>query len=169
MSHLSYEGQSEVDYCIECAVKHGQTAKVFIREGLQRAEADGTQSEGVKEKIRGVVEELSGMEADTDTVKNEKVTALNTEARELRKAIYKSQAEIGGASIDVLRQIKAHIDGLVEKTYKVREEEEECPTCEAHAETKEEPEPKPELESYGVTVAEKRRKFLEEIRAESPR
>ncbi|GAJ07880.1 unnamed protein product, partial [marine sediment metagenome] len=76
MSHLSYEGQSEIDYCIECSVKHGQTAKVFAREALQRAEAEGNpSSEGVKEKIRGIVEELTGMEDDTNTTTgNENVT-----------------------------------------------------------------------------------------------
>jgi len=166
MSHLSFEGQSEVDYCIECAVKHIQTGKVFMREGLQRAEVNGPQSEGVKEKVRGVVEELSGIEADTDTVKNAKVTAINTAARELRKRIYSSQAEIGGASIETLQEIKAEVDTLVEQIYKVREEEEECPTCQVPAETKEEPEQ--DIESYGVSVAEKRKKFIEEIRTESP-
>ena len=32
--HLSYEGQSKVDYCLECCEKHGQTAKVLLREAI---------------------------------------------------------------------------------------------------------------------------------------
>lgn len=131
MSHLSYEGQSEVDYCIECAVKHGQTAKVLMRESLQRAESEkNPASEGVKEKIRGIVEELTGMEDDTDTtLENENITKLNTHARDLRKHIYSVKAAIGGADIDTLRDIKARVDQLVAETYLVREKEEICVPC----------------------------------------
>lgn len=143
-----------------------------MREGLQRAEVEGPQSEGVKEKIRGVVEELTGMEADTDAVENKPVTALNTTTRNLRKYIHSTQAEIGGASIETLRQLKLMIDKLVDQAYEVREQEEECPTCKVHlgepttqASEDEYPE---DLEKYGTVVAAKRRKFLEEIRAESP-
>jgi len=129
VSHLSFEGQSKLDYCIECAVKHGQTAKVLMREALQRAEAQDPLSEGVKEKVIGVVEELSGAEDDTTTVKNENVTKLNTAARDLRKYIYSSKAEIGGAPVDVLREIKSKVDAFVDLAYKVREEEEICVPC----------------------------------------
>lgn len=123
MSHLSYAGQSEVDYCIECTVKHGQTAKVLMKEALQRAEANGPQSEGVKEKVKGVVEELMGIEDDTKTVTdNQKVIGLNTMARTLWKEIYASEAEIGKASIGKLREINVAIGRLVDKTYTVREE-----------------------------------------------
>jgi len=131
MSHLSYEGQSEVDYCIECAVKHGQTAKVSMREALQRAESEGNPaSEGVKEKIRDIVEELTGTEKDTDTaLENENITMLNTHARDLRKYIYSTKASIGGADIDTLREIKARVDQLVAEIYVVREKEEICVPC----------------------------------------
>lgn len=175
MSHLSYEGQSETDYCIECAVKHSQTAKVLMREAVQRAEAGNPHVEGVKEKVRGVIEELSGMEDDTNTVQNENVSRLNNTTRNLRKYIYSTQAEIGGADLGTLKQIKMMIDKLVEETYEVREKEEECPECVVSAEV-EKPKSLPasmsttpkDLEKYGVRVAEKRRKFLEEIQAEVP-
>jgi len=160
--HLSFEGQSEVDYCVECAVKHGQTAKVLIREALQRAEADSPKTEDVKEKVKGVVEELSGMEDDTKTVMNDNVTKLNTVARELRKHIYGTQAEIGGAKIEDLRQIKQAVDDLVNQIYQVREHEEECPECVVEEVGKEESETL-NLEGFGDAVAEKRRKFLEEV------
>lgn len=129
MSHLSFAGQTEIDYCVECCIKHGQTAKVLAREGLQRAEANNPAGEGVKEKIRGVIEELSGFEDDTETVQNENVTALNTAARDLRKYIYSSKAEIGGADIETLREIKNRIDSLVDQAYMVREQEEICVPC----------------------------------------
>jgi len=124
----SSEDQSDVDYCIECSVKHSQTAKVLMREALQRAEAGDPSLEGVKEKVRGVVEELCGLEDDTTTVSNETVTVLNTSARELRKFIYTTGAEVGKASLEQLREIKGMIDSLVEVTYTVRAAE-ECPAC----------------------------------------
>ena len=167
MSHLSYEGQTRVDYCLECAVKHGQTAKVLMREALQRAETSGTETEGVMEKVRGVVEELSGLEDDTNTVKNESVVALNNLTREIRKDIYASKCEIGGCDIEALRSLKERIDGLVDLVYLTRQKE-ECPTCKVKVEQEsvKVEEPKPSLEEYGKSVKEERRKFMEEIRAE---
>lgn len=127
-SRLSYEGQSELDYCVECAVKHSQTAKVLMREALQRAEASSPSAKGVQEKVRGVVEELVGMEDDTDTVKNEKVSTLNSLARSLRKFIYVKEAEVGGARIEDLREIKDMVDKLVDATYQIRVSE-QCIGC----------------------------------------
>ena len=127
-SHLSYEGLPQLDYCIQCCVKHSQTAKVLAREALQRAEVSGPASVGVQEKMRGIVEELVGMEDDSDTVKNETVSELNSSARLLRKIIYGKGAEVGRASLEDLREIKGFIDGLVDATYQVRASE-ECIGC----------------------------------------
>jgi len=118
--HLSYEGQSKVDYCLECCEKHGQTAKVLLREAIQRAEADSPSSPGVMEKVRGAVEELVGFEDDSDTVKNERVATLNSLSRTLRKFIYAKKAEIGGANLKDLREIKDMTDKLVDAVYQVR-------------------------------------------------
>lgn len=128
-SHFSYEGQTEVDYCIECAVKHGQTAKVLLREAIQRAMAASPDDPGVIEKVRGAVEELVGMEDDTETVKNDRVALLNKMARSLRKYIYAKGAEIGKATLDDLKTIKEMTDKLVDAVYKVRQIESECIAC----------------------------------------
>jgi len=124
----SFKDQSDVDYCIECSVKHSQTAKVLMREALQRAEAGDPSLEGVKEKVRGVVLEICGMEDDTTTVMSEMVVMLNVSARELRKFIYTTGAELGKASIGDLREIKGMIDDLVEASYTVRAAE-DCAAC----------------------------------------
>jgi len=124
----SFKDQSELEYCIECSVKHSQTAKVLMREALQRAETGKPGDAGVQEKVRGVVEELCGLEDDTDTVSNEMVTTLNTSARALRKFIYAKGAEVGKASREDLREIKGMVDQLVEASYTVRAAE-ECPGC----------------------------------------
>jgi len=139
-----------------------------MREGLQRAEAcNCTDSEGVLQKVRGVVEELSGAEADTNTTQNQDVIDLNTEIRELRKFIYSSKAEIGGASMDVLREIKDKIDTLVERVYALRQKV-DCPTCRIPQITETEPkEQELNLEEYGRGTSEKRRQFMEEIIAET--
>lgn len=163
MSHLSYEGQSKESYCVECAEKHGQTAKVFMREALQRAEVCGNGScEGVVEKIRGVLEELAGFEADTQTTENESVTALNTIVRETRKQIFAMQAEVGQANMDQLRVLNEVISRLVDKTYEVRQKV-DCPTCKIE-QLEKQPE-KHSLDDYGKTVSERRRQLLEEIRS----
>ena len=124
----SFEEQSDVDYCIECSVKHSQTAKILMKEALQRAEAGDPSLEGVQEKVRVAVEELCGLEDDTTTVKNEMVTTLNTLSRELRKFIYTTGAEMGKASLEQLRDIKGMVDQLVDTSYTVRAAE-DCPAC----------------------------------------
>lgn len=120
--------KSELDYCVECAIKHSQTAKILMREALQRAQAGSPSDWGVQEKVRGVVEELVGLEDDTDTTKNERVAELNNVTRILRKFIYTTKAEVGGASLDQLREIKDMVDKLVDAAYKVRMRE-ECVGC----------------------------------------
>ena len=127
-THLSYEGQSELDYCAECLQKHSQAAKILIREAVQRAEAGSPSDPGVLEKVRGAVEELVGFEDDSDTVKNEKVSTLNSLSRTLRKFIYAKKAEIGDGSLEDLREIKDLVGKLVDATYDVRMSE-ECIGC----------------------------------------
>ena len=123
-SHAPYTGK--LDYCVECAIKHSQTAKVLMREALQRAAAGSPADEGVQEKVRGVVEELSGLEDDTNTVREDMVRDLNTATRTLRKYIYATRAEIGEVSFDQLKEIKGMVDQLVDAAYKVRKS---CIAC----------------------------------------
>ena len=107
----------ELDYCLQCLEKHTQTAKVLMREAIQRAEVEGISSEGVQEKMRGVIEELVGAEDDSDTLINEGVRALNNKIRALRKKIWESKATIGGGTIRDLMDTKRELDSLVEGTY----------------------------------------------------
>lgn len=178
-------------------MKHSQTAKMLMREALDRAEAGSPGDEGVKEKIRGIVAELTGMEDDTDTTQpNEGVAALHDAARDLRKEVYTSKAEIGGASLATLRSLKDKVDALVEQSYETREGEEICVACvapvvcgtdadciaslEEAAESGDKQEfqkavdlakeqyPIENLEEYGKAVAEKRKRMLEDLRKETP-
>lgn len=128
MSHYSYSGQDKVSYCLECCEKHGQTAKVLLREALERANVHGANSEGVMEKVRGVVAELTGMEDDTNTTENDEVVGLHDEARDIRKEIYASRCEIGACEINRLRDLSERLDSLVNSVYDARQRY-ECPNC----------------------------------------
>lgn len=126
----SFEGQSDVDYCLECCNKHSQTASMLMTEALQRAESGGPGLPGVQEKVRAAVREITGFEDDTETVHNHAVMELNTMARALRKHIYSTKAEIGQASLEDLQGMKELVDNLVEASYLTREAEEgDCPEC----------------------------------------
>jgi len=126
----SFEGQSDVDYCLECCNKHSQTASMLMTEALQRAEAGGPGLPGVQEKVRAAVREITGFEDDTETVNNPAVMELNTMARALRKHIYSTKAELGQASLEDLQGMKELVDNLVDASYMTREAEEgDCPEC----------------------------------------
>lgn len=159
MSHLSFEGQTKDQYCEECMQKHGQTAKVFMKECLQRAEVCGNGScEGVVEKVRGVAEELAGYESDSQSTQNPEIIALNAVAREIRKWIFSVGGEIGQASMEQLRELKEKIELLVDKTYGVRPKV-DCLACKIEVE-QQQPE-KPSIDTF----SDRRRQLLEEIKS----
>jgi predicted ribosome quality control (RQC) complex YloA/Tae2 family protein len=76
-------------YCLECASKHVGTAKILLREALQRAEK-GEAPELVLEKVRGAYEELMGAEDDTMSVSDDDIRKLNSMIRDLRKWFFTS-------------------------------------------------------------------------------
>ena len=115
------KGES-LDYCLECSIKHSQTAKVLAREGLQRAEAGSPEDEGVKEKIRDVNEELAGLENDTDTnLDVAEVRAINAEARDIRREIWDKKLALGQGAIDDFKHVYGRLDSLVKKVYSTTE------------------------------------------------
>jgi hypothetical protein len=84
-SHIATPpGVSEEHYCLDCSSKHLGTAKVLLREALQRIEK-GEPREAVLEKVRGAYEELMGAEDDTLAVKDEGIRRLNSLIRDTRK------------------------------------------------------------------------------------
>ncbi len=84
-------GMPPEHYCLECASKHVGTAKILLREALQRAEK-GEPPELVLEKVRGAYEELMGAEDDTMSVSDEGIRKLNSMIRDLRKWFFTSGA-----------------------------------------------------------------------------
>jgi cell fate (sporulation/competence/biofilm development) regulator YmcA (YheA/YmcA/DUF963 family) len=84
-------GMPAEHYCLECASKHVGTAKILLREALQRAEK-GEPPELVLEKVRGAYEELMGAEDDTMSVSDEGIRRLNSMIRDLRKWFFTTGA-----------------------------------------------------------------------------
>ena len=126
------KSEEDIDYCLECIEKHLQTAKVLMREAIQRAAA-GEPTEKVVEKIRGVVEELAGAEDDSDTTTDMDVRRLNSKIRALRKEIWRRGLSVRGGTLEELNEIKRKIDALVDEAYRVAElkraQVSECPWC----------------------------------------
>jgi hypothetical protein len=83
-SHIATPpGVSEEHYCLTCLSKHLGTAKILIREALQRAEK-GEPREAVLEKVRGAYEELMGAEDDSQALSDERIRQINSQIRDLR-------------------------------------------------------------------------------------
>jgi len=82
-------GVPEEHYCLDCASKHASTAKILVREALQRAEG-GEGVDLILAKVRGAYEELTGAEDDTQALSDEGIRALNSRIRELRKWMFDS-------------------------------------------------------------------------------
>ncbi|MEM4977398.1 MAG: hypothetical protein QXT64_08750, partial [Desulfurococcaceae archaeon] len=72
-----------------CMSKHLGTAKILMREALQRAEK-GEPSESVLAKVRGAYEELMGAEDDSQAINDEGIRRLNSLTRDLRKWFFDS-------------------------------------------------------------------------------
>jgi hypothetical protein len=88
LSHIATPpGVSEEHYCYDCASKHLGTAKVLLREALQRA-VKGEPKEAILEKVRGAYEELMGAEDDTQALSDERTRQINAMIRDVRKWFY---------------------------------------------------------------------------------
>jgi len=126
----SFAGQSDEDYCIECIVKHSQSAAMAFKEAIQRAEAGDPSLPGVQEKVRAAVRQITGIEEDVGNVSDTTISALDTMGRGIRKYIYTTGAEIGGASKEELYEAQYLIEELVKSSYLAREAQDgDCPHC----------------------------------------
>lgn len=121
--YLSFKGQSEVDYCLECcANKHYPTASMKLEEASDRAHAAGYVSPGAQKKIREVVRHLNGADGDltTSTARGEVkevLDELKAETRKVRKEIWAKKLSVGGGTPDDIDRLKGRVDKLREKTY----------------------------------------------------
>jgi hypothetical protein len=120
-------GMSVERYCLDCTLKHVATAKVLAREALQRAEK-GEDIKLVVEKVRGVYEELTGAEDDSQAVMDEEMRALNSKVRDTRKWLFDSSVLVSPDKNKVA-ELMAKVSELEEKVYAELEKRSECETC----------------------------------------
>jgi gas vesicle protein len=83
------QGVSEEHYCLDCCSKHLGTAKILLREALQRADK-GEPKEAILAKVRGAYEELMGAEDDSQALSDERIRQLNSMIRDTRKWFFNS-------------------------------------------------------------------------------
>jgi len=89
-SHIATpEGMSTEKYCLDCLSKHLGTAKILMREALQRAEK-GEDVKAILEKVRGAYEELMGAEDDSQALTDERIREFNAKIRDLRHWFFNS-------------------------------------------------------------------------------
>jgi hypothetical protein len=116
-SHIATPpGVSEERYCYDCASKHLGTAKVLMREALQRA-VKGEPKEAVLEKVRGAYEELMGAEDDTQSLSDERTREINAMIRDTRKWFYDSDVIVDTDKNKIAEALK-RVDELNDTVYK---------------------------------------------------
>jgi len=126
MSDVPLKGES-ADYCLECAEKHLQTARILLREALQRAEQCLAESQcetcctskpQVLEKIRDAVAELTGCEDDTNTKLDEpRIREINRRTREIRRLIWEKKLAFGKGTLNDIKEIMMQIEELANYIY----------------------------------------------------
>jgi len=115
-SHIATPpGVSEEHYCYDCASKHLGTAKVLLREALQRA-VKGEPKEAILEKVRGAYEELMGAEDDTQALSDERTKQINSMIRDIRKWFYDSGV-IVSTDKNLISEALSKVDRLNNEVY----------------------------------------------------
>jgi len=113
----SHKSESKgVDYCLDCCSKHLSKASVFLNEASQKNQ---------KEKVKKTIMELTGCEDDSLTNQNEKIRKLNADVRAVRKEIWNSPLSLGRGSDEDLNRAREKVENLLDRVYKLREEEAE--------------------------------------------
>ena len=115
----------DLDYCLECFVKHLGGSSKLLDEAIDFYRADGGMTERLKEKVRAVNDELAGMKDDVSADSPEEVKAIYDRSRQIRKKIWNKKLSRGGGSEADLAEVKAEVDEQLRRTYEVAEREEE--------------------------------------------
>jgi len=89
---------------------------VFLNEASQKNQ---------KEKVKKTIMELTGCEDDSLTNQNEKIRKLNADVRAVRKEIWNSPLSLGRGSDEDLNRAREKVENLLDRVYKLREEEAE--------------------------------------------
>lgn len=115
-SHIATPpGVSQESYCLDCISKHLATAKILLREALQRSQAKEAE-EAVLAKVRGAFEELTGAEDDSQSLTDPQIRNLNARIREARKWLY--EHALASASPETISKAFSLVEELLGMTYR---------------------------------------------------
>lgn len=162
----SSQKQGVASACVPCSINHFSTSARLLNEAV-RFKKDGLTSPQVLDDISAVLGEQNALERIDLTP--EKIQRLPDWEKQMAQLALDKSRELrhmleGIQSMEELETLAAG----TEEFYKYLNREwlskrlENCPTCKIKAET-EKQEEAPNLDEYGKSVSEKRRKFLEEI------
>lgn len=157
--------------CVPCGIGHFSTSAGVLNEAV-RFKKEGLTSQQVLDRIAVAIKEQNALErVDLTPEKMRKLPewekslaeAALLESRNLRHKLEKV------SSMKELEGIAADTDEFYKKLNREWNTKrlEECPTCSIDEEEEETPEEQVDLSRYGADAAEKRKRFLEEVRAEA--
>ncbi|MHC1610724.1 MAG: hypothetical protein ACXQTW_03845 [Candidatus Methanospirareceae archaeon] len=120
----TFKGQSDVDYCFECLVKHFSKALTLAEEAESFSISAGRVTQAAAEKIRKVINEITGAEDDLEVTQfkdpelKKLIDEIRALMRETRKYAWGKRCVYGQCSIDDIRELKQKLNKLVELAYK---------------------------------------------------
>ena len=124
----SYSGQSDVDYCTECLVKHFSKALGLIEEAESFAVTAGKITPAAAEKVKRAIQEIVAAEDDiygtvfTDSEVKKLADEIKKGMRLVRKFAWaKKLVYPEMAPIDALKELKQGVKKLLDITYSMGE------------------------------------------------
>lgn len=126
--------QSEEHYCLECVEGHTMKGATEARHAEDRLRTAGHMTEGVSEKIRVALQEISGIDEDVKNLKGadpevkKGLEELLDESRWIRKefGLGGRGLTVGKGTLEDVQELRSKISAMQEKTYKLVGK---CPTC----------------------------------------
>ena len=130
----TYPEQSNEAYCLECIEGHTMMSLTETRHAIDRFRTAGKMTPGVTEKVRGAIEEISGIVKDVKDTKDaspevkEGLEQILEEVRWIRKEFGISGRGLtrGKGDMTDLEELRGRITKMNLKAYELVEK---CPTC----------------------------------------
>lgn len=111
-----------VSYCLECCQRHFGKAHGLLEEAERFSLGVGKLTPDAAQKVRKAVEELVTSEDDLDSTQaspevRKKLDEIKDKMRDVRKKAWEGKLSFEGATLDMLREMKAGVDDLAKRTY----------------------------------------------------
>jgi hypothetical protein len=133
-SGKSYSGQTSEAYCVECVEGHTMKSLTELRHAIDRYRTSGEMNEGVVEKVRVSIGELTGIDEDVKNVENAKPEVKQALNKILDKARWiRKEYGLGGKGLTAgrgdmkdLEQLRNDVGELQVESYQLIKN---CPLC----------------------------------------